>query len=638
MPVSEADRRRARRELSEKLELEKALRGPVRSAARLVSRVLAYSAGRGRPVPDLGALHQALLEGPVHRVRERAVRRFGRRLREQMGPDSRAFAFEDALLDSLGWRTWEGSQAQAREAGRTTGKQAARALEVARQEAERMRAEGEAVGLPDQGAMAGRILLRLLLGRTEGIVVFAVQSAVEGAKQRELEVLMDRPETPEAKALRDSEAVKEWVSQGDSRVRPAHIDADGIQVGVDEPFRVGGEHLMYPGDRSLGASLGNVIGCRCSAAHDVEAVASARQDATDERCAAAAAARSIRILGRPLVGLETKAPKRCPFTQTEEAAARTRLAREIEKTEASIARNREKIASLEKEIEESRVKLRGTMAPADYQKLRTSQGTRLGIARKNLEKGEARLAELKKELAALRRVPAPAPPPAAAVVDEVLPTPAAPPPAPLTGPRVPERTIAPPVTGRPTAAKDFQEEVLQSWDELTETTKELLSARRGANGVSVKLKINKSQQGSIFHWSWLGSDVLEETIEISQRGFLHTGRSTFFHEAGHAVDLRLGNATHSPHHSWARRSKAFKEAWEADIAEIGRDRRLRYFSNTDTTKLRNRSMEEAFAEGFSVLMTGVSPSNASRLEYFAGKFTRTLEVMRRELTKEGILR
>lgn len=55
-----------------------------------------------------------------------------------------------------------------------------------------------------------------------------------------------------------------WVTEGDERVRSAHIEAEGqIQV-MGSPFIVGGELLRYPGDTSLGASLENVINCRCS--------------------------------------------------------------------------------------------------------------------------------------------------------------------------------------------------------------------------------------------------------------------------------------------------------------------------------------------------------------------------------------
>ncbi len=57
---------------------------------------------------------------------------------------------------------------------------------------------------------------------------------------------------------------KAWRTAGDDRVRPAHrqagVDyAEGIPI--DEPFIVGGEALMYPGDPS--GSIGNTINCRC---------------------------------------------------------------------------------------------------------------------------------------------------------------------------------------------------------------------------------------------------------------------------------------------------------------------------------------------------------------------------------------
>lgn len=60
------------------------------------------------------------------------------------------------------------------------------------------------------------------------------------------------------------EMEKEWVSANDGRVRPEHADAHGQRVPLNEPFEVGGEKLMFPGDESLGASGWNTINCRCS--------------------------------------------------------------------------------------------------------------------------------------------------------------------------------------------------------------------------------------------------------------------------------------------------------------------------------------------------------------------------------------
>ena len=57
---------------------------------------------------------------------------------------------------------------------------------------------------------------------------------------------------------------KRWSATGDERTRDEHLAADGQEVPSNEPFTVGGEQMMYPGDISLGASGWNTINCRCS--------------------------------------------------------------------------------------------------------------------------------------------------------------------------------------------------------------------------------------------------------------------------------------------------------------------------------------------------------------------------------------
>lgn len=58
--------------------------------------------------------------------------------------------------------------------------------------------------------------------------------------------------------------LKAWISSNLANVRPEHLAAekdyaDGIRI--DEPFMVGGEPLLHPGDPQ--GSPGNVINCRC---------------------------------------------------------------------------------------------------------------------------------------------------------------------------------------------------------------------------------------------------------------------------------------------------------------------------------------------------------------------------------------
>lgn len=53
-----------------------------------------------------------------------------------------------------------------------------------------------------------------------------------------------------------------YLATEDTKTRPAHADADGQVVPMGQPFEVGGEPLMYPGDPE--GSAGNVINCRCT--------------------------------------------------------------------------------------------------------------------------------------------------------------------------------------------------------------------------------------------------------------------------------------------------------------------------------------------------------------------------------------
>lgn len=59
--------------------------------------------------------------------------------------------------------------------------------------------------------------------------------------------------------------LKRWIATGDSRTRPAHLEAHikymENPIPAKEPFIVDGEELDYPGDPK--GSPGNVIACRC---------------------------------------------------------------------------------------------------------------------------------------------------------------------------------------------------------------------------------------------------------------------------------------------------------------------------------------------------------------------------------------
>lgn len=60
-----------------------------------------------------------------------------------------------------------------------------------------------------------------------------------------------------------------WVTMGDDAVRPWHLKAD-YQKKENGFFIVKGQRLLYPGDNAHGASLDNILGCRCSAVTTIE--------------------------------------------------------------------------------------------------------------------------------------------------------------------------------------------------------------------------------------------------------------------------------------------------------------------------------------------------------------------------------
>jgi hypothetical protein len=62
---------------------------------------------------------------------------------------------------------------------------------------------------------------------------------------------------------------KRWSTMRDERVRDTHRDAEGQEQLAASAFDVGVDQLMFPGDQSLGASLSEIINCRCSAEYFV---------------------------------------------------------------------------------------------------------------------------------------------------------------------------------------------------------------------------------------------------------------------------------------------------------------------------------------------------------------------------------
>jgi hypothetical protein len=116
--------------------------------------------------------------------------------------------------------------------------------------------------------VAGALLARKLRGRESTILMSETQLPAQVAKITEVEVLSGITPSITQQTRATVPVNKTWVTQGDSLVRPSHVAADGQTVPINRPYTVGGELLMTPGDMSLGASLENIINCRCESQYN----------------------------------------------------------------------------------------------------------------------------------------------------------------------------------------------------------------------------------------------------------------------------------------------------------------------------------------------------------------------------------
>lgn len=65
-----------------------------------------------------------------------------------------------------------------------------------------------------------------------------------------------------ATAQQIPELRKEWLATGAPNTRQTHLNAHGQQQPIDQPYQVGNDKLMYPGDPA--GSAEETINCRCS--------------------------------------------------------------------------------------------------------------------------------------------------------------------------------------------------------------------------------------------------------------------------------------------------------------------------------------------------------------------------------------
>ncbi len=101
---------------------------------------------------------------------------------------------------------------------------------------------------------------RVLVGQTPDRINKIIRTEVVGALNRGANAAYNRSPVVGQKV---------WLTARDGRVRGLqpddqfnHVQADGQTVNKEDPFIVGGELLMHPGDPA--GSPGNIVRCRCA--------------------------------------------------------------------------------------------------------------------------------------------------------------------------------------------------------------------------------------------------------------------------------------------------------------------------------------------------------------------------------------
>ncbi len=112
------------------------------------------------------------------------------------------------------------------------------------------------------GVEAGESIAQLSQ-RVDDLYAFQTEERIQKIVSTEV-VAASNYGSHEAAIASDLALNKVWLSTNDGHTRPDHREADGQTVGMNEPFTVGGDQLMYPGDISLGAGAGEIVNCRCT--------------------------------------------------------------------------------------------------------------------------------------------------------------------------------------------------------------------------------------------------------------------------------------------------------------------------------------------------------------------------------------
>ena len=267
----------ARRDLAEKLRFERMLADEIRAFNRRMVRGTVGEYGRTGRAFDASSVQPELAEILLNHY-DRVGEPFSEQITEILPSDIEATDAETAAIAAalalfFTARAPEQAEIITGTNQRNIDDSITAAISVSQEEA----AAGRPQTRFDIAALTGAVLSRKLTGRVTGIASLETQAPAETAKATEAQVLTGQPPSVTGGTPRQANVTKEWFTQGDERVREAHVLADSQEKDLNIPFDVGGELLRFPGDTGLGATAGNVINCRCSSVVSREDVLAIRR-------------------------------------------------------------------------------------------------------------------------------------------------------------------------------------------------------------------------------------------------------------------------------------------------------------------------------------------------------------------------
>lgn len=271
----------ARRDLAEKLRLEQLLIKDIRAFNKGLVRQTVKEYAQGSGAFNASTLLPELTE-ILNDHYERVGEPFSQQITDILPADIAATDSELALI-STALLTFFSARAieQASIITATNQKNISESIDLAVTVATDEAIAGRPQSRRDIAVQSGVNLNRKLNGRVVGIASLETQASAEASKATEAQILTFQSPSVTGGSPQEVPVTKDWVTMGDEVVRTtpfSHVAADSQARNLNKPFDVGGQLLRWPGDTSLGASVGNVLNCRCSSVVNAQDVFAIRRE------------------------------------------------------------------------------------------------------------------------------------------------------------------------------------------------------------------------------------------------------------------------------------------------------------------------------------------------------------------------